>query len=268
MSLMTTKSPKGGPIQNSTYELFIGFLAVFSLVVMALIFLLPSTSPSRDILLALDSVISFIFLFDFFRSLIVAPSKKAYLKWGWLDLLGSIPAVPAFRLARLARIGRVVRAVRGIKAQNMLQVFLRQRAESTLIGTLLAVILVLTFASLAILEFESLAPGANIQSGVDAIWWAFVTITTVGYGDRFPVTLLGRIIAIITSTVGVGLFGVLTSYLSTKFIVPNRTDEAEADSSLANNKSVNDELAALRDEMTAIQTKLDRIEQLLQENQA
>lgn len=78
-------------------------------------------------------------------------------------------------------------------------------------------ILMLIFSSIAILQVED-DPNSNIKTAEDAIWWAYVTITTVGYGDKFPVTLEGRIIAAILMTVGVGLFGTFTAFLSSWFI--------------------------------------------------
>ena len=83
------------------------------------------------------------------------------------------------------------------------------------------------FSSIAILQVET-APTSNIKTAEDAIWWAYTTITTVGYGDRFPVTTEGRFIATLLMTVGVGLFGTFTAYLASWFIGENKnvnTDE-------------------------------------------
>lgn len=73
------------------------------------------------------------------------------------------------------------------------------------------------FSSIAILQFETL-PNSNIKTAGDAIWWSYVTITTVGYGDKYPVTPEGRIIAAMLMTVGVGLFGTFTAYISSWFV--------------------------------------------------
>lgn len=81
----------------------------------------------------------------------------------------------------------------------------------------LIAVLVLLFSSIAILEFET-APESNIKTAEDAIWWAYVTMTTVGYGDKYPVTTEGRIIAMVLMTVGVGLFGTFTAYVSSWFV--------------------------------------------------
>jgi voltage-gated potassium channel len=77
--------------------------------------------------------------------------------------------------------------------------------------------LILIFSSIAILQVENTANG-NIKTAEDAIWWAYTTITTVGYGDKYPVTSEGRLIAIFLMTFGVGMFGTMTAYISSLFI--------------------------------------------------
>jgi voltage-gated potassium channel len=78
-------------------------------------------------------------------------------------------------------------------------------------------LLLIIFSSVSILQFED-APTSNIKTAEDAIWWSYVTITTVGYGDKFPVTTEGRIIGVILMTAGVGLFGTLTGFISSWFL--------------------------------------------------
>jgi voltage-gated potassium channel len=71
----------------------------------------------------------------------------------------------------------------------------------------------ITFSSIAILQFEN-APDSNILTAEDALWWSYTTITTVGYGDRFPVTTEGRLIGVALMTVGVGIFGTYTALIA------------------------------------------------------
>lgn len=81
------------------------------------------------------------------------------------------------------------------------------------------------FSSIAILEVED-APESNIKTAEDAIWWTYTTITTVGYGDKYPVTTEGRLIAMTLMTFGVGLFGTFTAYISSMFVMKTKnTDE-------------------------------------------
>ena len=247
-----TETPVSAPVEpeNITYELFIGVLAVFSLFVMAEVILLPEDAPSRAIWRSLDTVLCLIFMFDFFRSLVRVPSKRAYLKWGWLDLLGSIPGLPILRLARVPRIIRASRAMQATGGREVRRQFLRHPAEGTFALSILLAILVITLTSLGVLHFERGAPNANLLNASDAFWWSFVTMTTVGYGDRFPVTHAGRLMAAVLMTVGVVTFGVLTSFLATSF--RSRDEKREADD-LAEIKA---DVAAMRDELATLKDML------------
>jgi voltage-gated potassium channel len=85
---------------------------------------------------------------------------------------------------------------------------------------------VLEFGSFAILKAEMANPDANIKTASDAIWYTLVTISTVGYGDRYPTTNLGRIIGAVIIIVGVGIFGTFTGYLANLFLSPQKKEEA------------------------------------------
>jgi len=95
---------------------------------------------------------------------------------------------------------------------------------------LLSILLVL-FSSISILQFENTTAG-NIRTPQDAVWWAFATITTVGYGDKFPVTTEGRMIAAVLMTAGVGIFGSFTGLVASWILSPSKKDD-EQDSELA-----------------------------------
>ena len=75
-------------------------------------------------------------------------------------------------------------------------------------------------SSLAVLQFESRSPDANITTGGDALWWSAVTITTVGYGDYYPVTTLGRLTGVLVMLAGVGIIGALASILASLLVSP------------------------------------------------
>ena len=88
-------------------------------------------------------------------------------------------------------------------------------------------ILVLEFGSLWILHLEQYVPDANITSASDALWYAIVTISTVGYGDQFPVTDKGRIVGSLIIVIGVGTFGTSTGYLANVFLRPAKERAAQ-----------------------------------------
>ena len=125
-----------------------------------------------------------------------------------------------FRVFRLVRVARLMRARGGRLIGRGL---LRNRAGSALLSLLLMGILVLEFGSLWMLALEQSAPGANITTASDSIWYVVVTISTVGYGDQYPVTNEGRIAGRRrSSSIGVGIFGTFTGYLANLFLAPKR----------------------------------------------
>ena len=170
------------------------------------------------VLLYIDNAICYVFLIDFAIRFKRAENKLQFMKWGWIDLLASIPyldVVRAGRILRLIRLIRVIRAFRSIR--HIVEHVFQNRVKGTLTSVGLFAVLTLLFSSVAILQFET-DPNSNIKTAGDALWWSYVTITTVGYGDKYPVTPGGRIVAGLLMTVGVGLFGTFTAYVSSWFV--------------------------------------------------
>ena len=203
----------------TTYDLVIGILAIFSLILLIPIYFGHLSSQDQAVLLYLEDALCVIFLLDFFRSLHMAPDKWGYFirGGGWLDLLGSIP-ISAFAIFRFARLFRIVRLLQKMTGGELRRMFTGRLAQNTLLFTLvIALVLVFTIAWLVLLA-EQNAPNANIKTYHDAVWWAFVTITTVGYGDFYPVTGWGQSFAVILMFFGLGIIGVLSSYLASTFI--------------------------------------------------
>ena len=97
------------------------------------------------------------------------------------------------------------------------RIAIKNNAQGTLLFVLFIAICIFEVAVVAVLSFEAVAPNSNIQSISDALWWAFVTVATVGYGDKYPVTLGGRVIAIMLMGVGIALFTVITGSLAEWF---------------------------------------------------
>jgi voltage-gated potassium channel len=84
------------------------------------------------------------------------------------------------------------------------------------------------FSSISVLHVED-QPNCNIKTAEDALWWSYCTITTVGFGDRYPITTEGRFVAILLMTTGVGLFGTFTGYIASLFISDNLEEENSED---------------------------------------
>jgi voltage-gated potassium channel len=222
--------PRDRPSIPTGFDVFVLLLSILSLINVVLA-ALTIRQIVLDIILVVDGALCLVFLADFLRRLRRAPSKRGYFvdDLGWLDLLGSLP-VPGLRFARILRVVRVGRAVRHYGLSNLARNAAADRAGNSLLATVFLTVLVLQFGSMAILRVEDDAPEGNIRTASDALWWSYVTITTVGYGDHYPVTNLGRNIGVAVLTIGVGLFGVLTGYMANLFLSPKQGgDEAPVD---------------------------------------
>jgi voltage-gated potassium channel len=186
-------------------------------------------ASTRQVLAYADDIVCGLFLIDFVVSLYRAPRRMHYLvTWGWIDLLSSIPALDVFRWGRAARAFRFLRVLRGIKSARALTHFVvGRRTESALLASTLVALLLVVSASIAVLEFE-VPDGGNIATAQDAMWWAVSTMTTVGYGDRYPITSEGRIVGVFLMAAGVGLFGVLSGAVASWFLSP-AAHEADVD---------------------------------------
>jgi voltage-gated potassium channel len=108
--------------------------------------------------------------------------------------------------------------------QTAMRAFFANKATGGLYVVIIMALLVLEFGSLLVLWAERGAEGANILTADDAVWYSLVTMSTVGYGDRFPVTDLGRLFGALTIVVGVGVFGTLTGFLANTFLSPGGGD--------------------------------------------
>jgi voltage-gated potassium channel len=261
--------------KSNSYTIFIFVLTIISLVVMVVMLLPGLSDETVKVLSFYDNLICVIFLIDFFINLKNSPQKSDYFikDRGWLDLLGSIPSLGLvtnagkyaglLRLARLSRLARITRLMRGGGKEALVKDVLANRSRYTGFITILMTIIILTTCSVLVLQFESKNPDANIKSGWDALWYAVVTITTVGYGDRYPVTALGRLSGIFIMFAGVGIIGVLASILSSILVGSPDTSEEEALATApvipAENElnAIKNELAEMRQLMQEMSTKMD-----------
>jgi voltage-gated potassium channel len=250
------------PEHSNAYNIFILVLTVFSLALMVLM-ILPIDEQTFTLVNKYDNLICIIFLFDFFLNLIQSPSKKDYFigRRGWLDLLGSVPSFGFFqytallRLARLSRLARISRLLRGKNKEQLVEDVLRNRGQYAAFITVLLALIVLSVASILVLQFEAKSPDANITTGGDALWWALVTITTVGYGDNYPVTALGRLTGVFVMFAGVGIIGALASILASILVPPSPAKEED--------NNATPDAVALRQELAQVRLELVALRQLI-----
>jgi voltage-gated potassium channel len=194
-----------------------GYLGIYSVQVLV--------EPPADIYASLElaaEVIFWIFAVDVVLRIIHAGSELvtwkgalAFLRENWLALLALL--LPAFRSLRVLRVIVVLRG---------LEPYLNTR--SSRVGMIVGVTfpLILYTAALSIYEAERYADGSNIQSFGDAVWWSIASVTTVGYGDKFPVTADGRVIATFLMVIGIGLFSALTALLAA-WVMGDRKEESQ-----------------------------------------
>jgi voltage-gated potassium channel len=253
--------------RSNAYNIFILILTIFSLVVMVALFL-PLNEATMGLLQFYDNLICAFFLLDFFITFRNAPSKKDFFirQRGWLDLIGSVPSfglvfpyryLGLLRLARLNRARRIAHHLGVQRRGELLRDILRNRSKyaSFLVGIL--AIVVLASASVLVLQFESASPDALITTGWDAFWYSIVTITTVGYGDYYPVTIGGRITGIFIMLTGVGIIGALASLMASLLIGESHATSEGETVDQGQQTKLESELAAIREELAALRKMME-----------
>lgn len=229
-------------------ECLVLLLSIYVLAALFVQTVFPLPPAIDQLIDRLDFAVCLVFIYEFFHRLYKAPVKLKFLKWGWIDLVASIPMFDFLRWGRLVRIIRILRILRAFRSsKRLIHYFFRNRAQGTFATVALISVVLAIFSSIAILNFET-DPESNIKTPADALWWSFVTITTVGYGDRYPVTHEGRIIAAVLTVSGVGLFGTFTGYVASFFL------EAEQKKEESDIQELIKEVRALAEKVEALET--------------
>jgi voltage-gated potassium channel len=206
------------------WDILILLLSFYTLITLGIQVLFELSDSYHRLLSHLDFVVCLIFLTDFFVRLYLAPKRLNYLKWGWIDLISSIPHLESFRWGRTLRLIRILRALRSMR---YLHKKLESRFQDSFIFVIISSFILTTVSALAVLYLEGSLQESNIKSAEDALWWAWVTITTVGYGDFYPVTTEGRILASVLMSAGVGIFGVFTVQFTRYLVNSSEKDVIE-----------------------------------------
>jgi voltage-gated potassium channel len=178
-----------------------------------------------------------LFVVDYVVRLALASNRGRFFIHNIFDLL--VVALPLLRPLRLLRLLTLLHVLNRHVAGS-----LRGKVVTYVVG---ATGLVLFIASLAILEAERGKPGANIETFGDALWWSASTVTTVGYGDQFPVTASGRLVAITLMLCGIALIGVVTATFASWLL--DKVKEVEESTQAATRRDIQEltrEVAELR----------------------
>ncbi len=199
-------------------EGFVVSLVALSLLNSFLVLLLKMPEQLK-VVLVIQTGVCIILLADAFQRLVRARHKRRFLihDYGFLYFVGSMP-IPFICLARLVPTRAMVRRLQREDYEALGRVVVHRRAQTTLLSVMLLAILIMEIGSILVLGSELGAAQSNIKTAGDALWWAAVTIATVGYGDRFPTTTGGRIVGVLVMIVGVAVFGAISSFLAQWFL--------------------------------------------------
>ncbi|GIV89503.1 MAG: potassium channel protein [Chloroflexus sp.] len=209
------------------------FLSICFLVIF---FLIESKTLSTTTTLVLDGILWIIwgiFGIELLIKWYLSPDRVAYIRVNWIEMV--MIAIPFLRPLRLLWLPIILTRLWRQSRQT-----LRQRMPAFIGITSLIVVLV----AATLMFVAEQGSGGPIASFADAIWWALTTVTTVGYGDTYPVTVLGRGVAVFLMLAGISLFGLLTANIAALFVEDEAADRQ-------------------REMLTEIQQRLTRIEQLL-----
>lgn len=270
-----TKSAPVARQHGNAYEIFILVVTLLSLGVMGAL-ILPLDEATITALSVWDNIICFIFLADFLYNITGSRPRSHYFlhQRGWLDLLGSIPSLgllqyaALLRLARLSRLARILRILGGQHRKELVRDVVANRGQYAMFVTVLLALVVLSVSSVFILQFESRDPDASIKTGGDALWWAVVTITTVGYGDFYPVTTLGRLTGVLVMFSGIGIIGALASILASLLMSPGPAPDAASEAPAGQPMSSGPAAPGIDDELASTQAELAKARAMVDSTQA
>jgi voltage-gated potassium channel len=208
-------------------------LAIGSLPFLLLELVAGRLPNSDNVFLIIVNLVVFVaFLVDYIAELCVSSNKASYVRHEWTSLLivlaqalALLPALTAFGALRLLRVVRTLSVLARLGAiggatRKTLRHLLKRRAVTFAFGT---AVLTCLSSAVGFTLVEDVGEGRRIHSFFDALWWSASTISTVGYGDIFPITAAGRVIAIFTMLIGVTSFAVVTAKVA-QFLIHNDTD--------------------------------------------
>jgi voltage-gated potassium channel len=156
----------------------------------------------------------------------VAPRKRAALRAHWLDAAIVVVTAPLYAsLLASLRLLRLVRLLRLLRASVVISRALQAERRLGTAGTFRFVGLATVFLVVVAGAVQSTVDAGEFKTFWDGVWWAVVTVTTVGYGDLYPSTVAGRIVGIVLMFVGIGFLAVLTATIASYFVKSDRQDE-------------------------------------------
>ncbi|WP_045825902.1 ion transporter [Teredinibacter turnerae] len=209
-------------VGSPLYKVVLLFLSVYVLSALIAEAFLFENAETRRVLQYIDFGVCLLFLIDFFVGLWKAPQKLSYMKWGWIDLISSIPAVDPLRWGRLSKMVRIVRYLRAIKSLRILLSHLRASKFETLsLCVFLLVFITYSISAAMILEFER-ATGSTISTAEKALWWAFLNLLNAKTSISEARSTEGVLMTILLNKMGILLFAYLNSMIVAWLVVQRK----------------------------------------------
>ncbi|QNK76205.1 ion transporter [Winogradskyella sp. PAMC22761] len=225
-----------GTKRSLRFAYFIQFLIILSVITFS-IETLPNLKPQTHVVLkAIEAFCVIVFTFEYLARIYVAENKTKFIFsfFGIVDFLAILPFYLSFgidlrslRLLRMFRLFRLFKLVRYNKAMRHFANAMRLAKEQIILFMMITLMLIY-FTAVGIYYFENQAQPEHFSSIFSSLWWSIVTLTTVGYGDVYPITIGGRIFTFFMLLIGLGVVAIPTGIISsslTKAIEPN--DEGE-----------------------------------------
>lgn len=207
---------------STLYQIVLLFLSVYVLGSIIIESFFISNKEIKKVLQYIDLLVCLFFLMDFLVNFISAKSKLEYMRWGWLDLISSIPAVDPLRWGRVSKVVRIIRYLRAIKSIKILLKSLHASKFETLsVCVFLIIFLTFTLSSAIILEFEKDFE-SSIATAEAAIWWSFLNLLNAKSSINQALSAEGIMVTILLNKVGLILFAYLNSMLVAWLVIQKK----------------------------------------------
>lgn len=224
---------KNDTAPGKTFDIGIQLLIVISLVTFSIETLPDLSLTARKVLKTIEVVTVLIFTGEYLLRLIVADRKLKFVFsfFGLIDLIAIVPFyistgidLRSIRVLRMLRLFRIFKILRYSKAITRFHLAFKSIKEELVLFVFTAAILVFV-ASIGIYYFENKAQPEHFASFFHALWWSIVTLTTVGYGDVYPITTAGRVFASVVMLIGIGVVAVPSGLIASALTRIVRNDE-------------------------------------------
>lgn len=212
------------------YIEFLSIILAFITVIINILDLLGKINLNTNLnLYYLDTMIMIYFIFEYIIRLYFSENKKNFVLNNKLDLIAIIPFNSLFKMFRIFKIVRILKLIKLFRVLVFVKRFNNKSSRflktNGFIYIFYSSIIIVFLGAIAIFIVEK---DTTVHNFGDALWWSFVTATTVGYGDLSPSTTIGRIIASILMITGIGTIGMLTGAIST-FFIKNENEKYQED---------------------------------------